>query len=271
MTDLIAADATKPRLRAVGAVGHAALGSLSWLATAAGMAAGVIWQGLRPVTWRRPVRAEFVRFVELAGVQSVPAVMAAGFLVGIALVAQGLYWLEQAGERDLIVTVLQVVLVREIAPVVVGLLAIGRGGLLILGELAAMQREGQYRALDAQGIDPFIALVVPRVLALAVSVFCLTLVFIVAAFTAGYTVASLLDVSAASPMEFAGDMMQSIGGAGYFLIPLKTLSIGVVIGVVCCLTGLERSDALDGDDPRPRGFMRAVVAVLLVSGLVSVL
>jgi phospholipid/cholesterol/gamma-HCH transport system permease protein len=162
--------------------------------------------------------------------------------------------------------------VREVAPLVVGLLTIGRGGLLLLGELAAMQRNGQYRALDAQGVDPFVALIMPRVLALAVSMFCLTIVFIVVAFLSGYTVASLLNLAAASPAELVGDMMRSIGGAGYFLIPAKTLSIGFAIGVVCCLTALERDDPeVDGGDPRPRGFMRAVLAVLLVSGVVSVL
>ena len=266
------ADQPQLPLRLMARLGHATLGPLIWLAAAAGMAGGVIWQGLRPVSWRRPVRAEFVRFVELAGVQSLPAVAVAGALVGIALVAQGLYWLEQLGEEGLIVTVLEVVLVREVAPLVVGLLAIGRGGLLLLGELAAMQRDGQYRALDAQGIDPFVALIVPRVLALAVSVFCLTIVFIVVAFVSGYATASLLDLAKASLVAFVGDMVRSIGGAGYFLIPAKTLSIGFVIGVVCCLTALERDEpSVDGGDPRPRGFMRAVLAVLLVSGLVSVL
>lgn len=275
MSELAARSVARPPGRpalAMTTLGQRALAPLHWLATAAGLAGAIIGASLRPTSWRRPVRAEFVRFVELAGVQSLAAVAVAGALVGVALVAQALYWREQLGEEGQIVRVLQSVLVREIAPLVVGLLVIGRGGLLILGDLAAMQRNGQYRALDAQGVDPLVALIVPRVLALAVSVFCLTIGFIVVAFLSGYAMASLLDFAQASLIEFFGDMIRSIGSAGYFLIPAKTLSIGFVIGVVCCLSGLERTDrTLDLGDPRPRGFMRAVLAVLLVSGLVSVL
>ena len=80
------------------------------------MAGGVVHQGMRPVSWRRPARAEFVRFMELAGVQNLPAVVVAGILVGISLVAQGMYWLDQVGEADPVFTVIAVVLIREIAP-----------------------------------------------------------------------------------------------------------------------------------------------------------
>jgi phospholipid/cholesterol/gamma-HCH transport system permease protein len=248
------------------------LAPLRWLAMAAGMAGGVIRQGLRPVAWRRPVRTEFLRFMDLAGVQNVPAVAVAGLLVGISLVAQALYWLNRLGEEQLISTVITVILIRELAPLVVGLLAIGRGGLLILDELGEMQRNGQCRALDAQGVDPFLALIMPRVCALAISVFCLTIIFIVVASATGYAMAALLDVTQRSPIEFAVETFRMIGTAGYVVIPVKTLGIGLAIGVVCCLTAMERRRAATPDHGQlPTGFMRSVLAVLLVSGLVSVL
>jgi phospholipid/cholesterol/gamma-HCH transport system permease protein len=250
----------------------AVVGPWRWLATAAGLAGAVIRQGLRPVSWRRPVRAEFVRFAEVAGVRNVPAVVVAGILVGISLVAQGMYWLKQVGEEDLVFTVIAVVMVREIAPLVVGLLAIGRGGLLILDELSALRRGGQYRTLDLQGIDPFLALIMPRVLALTISVFCLTMILIVAAFASGYLMGLLLGVSQRSPVEFVVTTLGTIGDAGYAVLPLKTLAIGFVIGVVCCLTAMEPHRGIGADHSlMPVGFMRAVLAVFLVSGLVSVL
>jgi phospholipid/cholesterol/gamma-HCH transport system permease protein len=251
---------------------RAAGGPLRWLAAAAGIAGGVVRQGLRPVSWRRPVRAEFVRFMELAGVQNLPAVVVAGILVGISMVAQGMYWLDQVGEEDPVFTVIAVVLIREIAPLVVGLLAIGRGGLLILDELSELRRDGQCRALDLQGIDPFLVLIMPRVLALAISVFCLTMVFLVVAFASGYVIGSLLDVTQRSWFEFGVEAFATIGTAGYAVLPLKTLGIGMAIGVVCCLTALEqRPEAGAGRALMPIGFMRSVLAVFLVSGLVSVL
>jgi phospholipid/cholesterol/gamma-HCH transport system permease protein len=268
----MASTRTIPGRQLARAAWRAVVGPLRWLATAAGIAGGVIRQGLRPVSWRRPARAEFVRFMELAGVQNVPAVVVAGILVGISMVAQGMYWLDQVGEPDPVFTVIAVVLIREIAPLVVGLLAIGRGGLLILDELSELRRDGQCRALDLQGIDPFLVLVMPRVFALAISVFCLTMIFLVVAFASGYVIGSLLDVTQRSSVEFGVEAFATIGTAGYATLPLKTLGIGLAIGVVCCLTAMEqRQEARVDHALMPIGFMRSVLAVFLVSGLVSVL
>jgi phospholipid/cholesterol/gamma-HCH transport system permease protein len=254
------------------AVWRAVAGPLRWLATAAGMAAAVVRQGLRPTSWRRPARAEFLRFMDLAGVQNLPAVAVAGALVGISLVAQGMYWLDQLGEGDFVFTVIAVVMIREIAPLVVGLLALGRGGLLILDELSELRRDGQYRALDAQGIDPFLTLVMPRVLALTVSVFCLTMVLLVVAFASGYLMGSLLGAAARTPVEFVAQTFATIGSAGYGVLPVKSIGIGFAIGIVCCLTALEQRQTPGAERAlMPTGFMRAVLAVFLVSGLVSVL
>jgi phospholipid/cholesterol/gamma-HCH transport system permease protein len=268
----MASTRTIPGRQLARAAWRAVVGPLRWLATAAGIAGGVIRQGLRPVSWRRPARAEFVRFMELAGVQNVPAVVVAGILVGISMVAQGMYWLDQVGEQDPVFTVIAVVLIREIAPLVVGLLAIGRGGLLILDELSELRRDGQCHALDLQGIDPFLVLIMPRVFALAISVFCLTMIFLVVAFASGYVMGSLLDVTQRSSVEFAVEAFATIGSAGYAMLPLKTLGIGLAIGVVCCLTAMEQRQEARADHAlMPIGFMRSVLAVFLVSGLVSVL
>jgi phospholipid/cholesterol/gamma-HCH transport system permease protein len=268
----MASTRTIPGRQLARAAWRAVVGPLRWLATAAGIAGGVIRQGLRPVSWRRPARAEFVRFMELAGVQNVPAVVVAGILVGISMVAQGMYWLDQVGEQDPVFTVIAVVLIREIAPLVVGLLAIGRGGLLILDELSELRRDGQCRALDLQGIDPFLVLIMPRVFALAISVFCLTMIFLAVAFASGYVIGSLLDVTQRSSVEFGVEAFATIGTAGYAMLPLKTLGIGLAIGVVCCLTAMEqRQEARVEHALMPIGFMRSVLAVFLVSGLVSVL
>lgn len=153
----------------------------------------------------------------------------------------------------------------------VGLILLGRGGLTIQAELGEMQRDGQIRALDTQGLDPFLTLVVPRVLALVVSAFCLTMVFIVVAFAAGYLVANLAGASATPPDAFLSETLGLIGAAAFGVLPAKTIGIGLAIGVVCCLTATERRrEAILGDEVMPTGFLRAVLAVFLVSALVTI-
>jgi phospholipid/cholesterol/gamma-HCH transport system permease protein len=244
---------------------------LSWLALAGGVGAALFILALRPSSWRRPARVEFVRFLDLTAWRAVPAVTGAAVLIGIGLVAQGLYWLERFGDLDAVYTILATVLIREIAPLLVGLLVLGRGGLLILGELATMQREGQCRALDAQGVDPFLAIALPRVAALPVAMFSLSMLFVVVAQLAGYAVASALGVSRLPPERFVETMIQVLGAQGYLVLPLKSLLIGVAIGVVCLLTAVERWREVGREDPVPTGFLRAVLATFLATGLVSAL
>jgi len=243
-----------------------------WLATAGGMAAGVIHQGARPLTWRRPVWAEFIRFFDLAAHRNLLSVIVAGALVGFAVIAQAFYWVNKFGQEELVLDIVAVVVVREIAPLFVGFLSLGYSGLVILSELGEMRRRGQIRTLDAQGIDPFLFLVVPRVLALTISVFCLTIVFVIAAYFFGHISATVLGVDTEPLWQVPLDMLQFLGGSGYAVVPVKTLAIGFTIGIVCCLTALETEPpGASAASLMPRGFIRSILAIFLVSGLTSVL
>jgi phospholipid/cholesterol/gamma-HCH transport system permease protein len=119
----------------------------------------VLVQACRPVTWRRTVRAEFMRNCAQVALYGLPAIIITGLLVGLAMVNQVLYWLRLAGQEGLIGKFLVLGLVREIAPVVVGMLVIGRSGSTMMVELGTMRAGRQVHLLDAQGIDPFLYLV----------------------------------------------------------------------------------------------------------------
>jgi phospholipid/cholesterol/gamma-HCH transport system permease protein len=272
MRETASTAAPEPRLRRLRRVLATGLRPLYPLVDAMAVAGAVVGQGVRPLTWRRPVRAEFLRFFDLAVVRAIPSVIGAGLLVGFSLVAQALYWLEQLGEPGLIRTVLVVVVVREIAPLLVALLILGRGGLMLMSDLGRMGRNDIDRALDTQGVDPFLLLIVPRVLALTLGCFCLTIVFIVAAFVSGYTAAALVGIPTRTPAGFALELLGTIGGAGYLILPVKTLLMGLAIGVIGSLNTI----AADEERRSPgsslsAGFLRSMLAIFVISGLISVL
>jgi len=248
-----------------GAAFAPAIRATAWMADAAAAGIAIVGHAATPGTWRRTVRAEFIRFLDIAGVQGLAATSIVAVVVGISLVAQATYWLERAADPNLVRSVVSLILVREIAPLIVGLLVVGRGGFEMLSELIAVNRGGVWRALQAGGIAPFTLLVVPRALALALSVFCLAVVFIVVALCAGYLAARAAEVTTRSPGEFALGVLQSVGAAGYLLLPVKTVLTGLAVGAVCAVTALHES----GANALRRGLLRAVLAVLVVSGAVS--
>ncbi len=234
--------------------------------------AAVIIHGCRPLTWRRTVRAEFVRNCYLVGIQSLALTVFVGFLVGLGLVFQSLYWLQLFGESRLIGRFLVLVLIRELAPLLMGVIVLGRSGAIMLVELGSMKAGGQVRMLDDMGLDPFLYLVVPRVLATCLSTFCLTIVFCVVALAIGFLAGNALNLSPLSLVEFTEMLLSATGPSELAILLLKPLSIGFAVALISCSTGLMAAgQAADVPNSLPRGFIRCVAAIFLISGLFSVL
>lgn len=233
-------------------------------------AVGVLQRAVRPGTWRRPVRAEFRRVLEVAGPGCLGLVVAVAGLVGLALVAQALYWLDRVGEDVDIDTVIAQVVIREIAVLATALLLIGRAGLRLLSELIELQRRGGVRQLDRQGVDPFLLLIVPRVLALPLALFCHAVLFIAVAFVVGFFAASAAGAVSESVQAFGARALGSLGEYGALVLPVKALASGFAIGVALCVTGLAESRDGAGEARRlSRGFGHMLLATLLVNLLLS--
>ena len=179
---------------------------------------GITWQvlllGVKPRYWTRAVRAEFYRQILSIGVGSTGFVFYVASAVGISVVAQALVWLQVIGQSKSLGALFVTVLIREAVPILTNFLVIGRSGTALTTELGNMRVAGEVRALDTQGLDPFIYLVMPRVLSLTVSVFCLSVLFVVVSFASGYLCSLLLNPAIADPGTFIQSILFSINAAG---------------------------------------------------------
>jgi len=235
-------------------------------------AIAVIRQACRPITWRRPIRAEFMRQCYQVGTRALPFILVSGVFGGFGIVAQALHWLKVFGGTALFGGFLSVVLVREIAPVLVALIVIGRSGSVILAELGTMKAEGQVHMLDAQGIDPFLYLVVPRVLALSICMFCLTVGFVAVALMAGFVSGTLVGLAQLTFLDFIHRALGSMGRHEYLSLAAKTLTIGFAVGMISCKEALALSgSAVDVLDILPRSFAKSVLATLVISVVLTIL
>jgi phospholipid/cholesterol/gamma-HCH transport system permease protein len=242
------------------------------VSVASSLAVAVLVQAGRPVTWRRTVRAELVRNCVQVALYGLPSIVITGLLVGLAMVNQVLYWLRLAGQEGLIGQFLVLGLVRGIAPVLVGMIVIGRSGSMMMVELGAMRASGQVHLLDAQGIDPFLYLIIPRVLATAIGMFCLSIVFLVVALTTGLAVANALSLTSLTLLDFFAAVLTAMEPREHVLLLLKTLVSGFAIGLISCTTGLAVGRAVpEVSALLPGGFVKAVVAVLLIAGAFTIL
>ena len=258
--------------RILEAVGYETISLVPRLLEFVSTGVAVIWQSARPLTWRRSVRAEFMHQCHHTGTRALPFIAVTAVLIGLAMVYQALYWLHALGQSELAGEIIVLVLVREISPLLVSLIVIGRSGPVILAQLGTMQTEGQLHMLDAQGIDPFVYLVVPRVLAVCICTFCLTVAFLVVTLASGFVAGNALQATNMTVYDFIASILTAMGPKEYAIIPLKTLSIGFVVGLIVCTTGLSGARSVN-DVPvlLPRGIMKSVLAVLLISGFWTVI
>ncbi len=167
----------KTLIRVVGGLGEMVWAQWDELRHAAAVIGTVLYVSVRPSYWVRTERGEFVMQVVAIGVESVGLVCGMAVFVGITVVVQLTFWVEQAGQSQLLGPLLVAVVARELSPVLVSIVVIVRSGSVMATELGIMRTDGRAHTLEAQGISPFLHLVVPRVLAAAVSTFCLTVVF----------------------------------------------------------------------------------------------
>jgi phospholipid/cholesterol/gamma-HCH transport system permease protein len=216
------------------------------------------------------VRAEFRRELRRGVAGGFATVLVTAVIVGLGMVYQAISWLAFVGQEGLAGTLLVTVLVREVTPVLIGLILLGRSGTVTVVEFGAIKASGQLTTLAAQGIDPFVLLVLPRALAFAVAGFTLGMVFLAAALGTGWLAAELLGLLREGATGFVGNVVAATQQRDFTLFAAKLTLIGALVALTSAITGMS---ATARDTPSfllPRGFIRGIVAVLLTSGLLSV-
>ena len=108
---------------------------------------------------------DVVEQFEQIGIGSLTVVVLTGFFTGAVLALQTGITLDQFGARPFVGRLISASMIKELGPVLTGLMLAGRIGSGIAAELGSMVVTDQINALRALGTDPIRKLVVPRVLA----------------------------------------------------------------------------------------------------------
>jgi len=232
----------------------------------------LLMEGVKPRHWRRTVRYVFACQVLFSGLECVRFVVVVAMLVGISVVVQTEVWVERIGQTRMLGPLLVSVVAREIGPLIANLVLIVRSGSAIVTELGVMKVGGEVRVLEAQGIEPLFFLVMPRVLALAVSAFCLTAIFVLVAFASGYAFGSLLGLANAGPAVFLNSVFKALNPNDALNMILKSLLPALLTGVICCTEGLSAGSAVtEVPLAAKRAMTRSLAALFIASAVISLL
>ena len=188
-------------------------------------------------------RLFFRQIVEI-GWRSQLVVLVTGIFTGAVLTAQTYFQFASLGMKSAVGSVVAVALFRELGPVLTGLMVSGRVGAAIAAELGTMKVTEQIDALRALGVNPTDYLVVPRVLALIISLPLLVAESVGFGIVASYVVGvQVLDISGPYHLE---NVINYVGPRDIKMALTKAMFFAVVIAFVSCHQGLHAKEGAVG-------------------------
>jgi phospholipid/cholesterol/gamma-HCH transport system permease protein len=129
---------------------------------------------------------EFTRQCYLIGYKSIGIVLLTGFILGFVFTLQSLPTLKTFGAQNYVPSMVSISVIREIGPVIIGLICAGKIASSIGAELGSMNVTEQIDAMEISGANPVQYLIVTRILACTVMIPILTLIADGVALVGGY-------------------------------------------------------------------------------------
>ena len=123
------------------------------------------------------------------GVLSLPIIIVSGVFIGMVLALQGYNILVDYGSEQAVGQMVALTLLRELGPVVTGLLFAGRAGSALTAEIGNMKSTEQLSSLEMIGVDPLKYIIAPRLWAGFISMPLLAAIFSVVGIWGGAMVA----------------------------------------------------------------------------------
>ena len=204
-------------------------GFLSFLGA---LTVSVVHQVFRPRRWRI---TSVVVHVERVGLDAVPIVATISFLIGVVLAYQGTVQLKQLGAEVFVVDLVAISILRELGVLLTAIVIAGRSGSSFTAEIGTMKVNEEIDAMSVLGMSPVEVLVVPRVIALVVSLPLLTfLADMMGLFGGGLYSWVALDIS---PSTFVERVREGVAISNFWVGFVKAPAFAVLIALVGLLRG----------------------------------
>ena len=192
----------------------------------------------------RPSRIRPVAFASSiwkAGLEALPLIAIMTFFIGAVVALIGSDLLEMLGASELVVELVGISVLREFGVLIPAILLAGRSASTFAAQIGAMRMNQETEAMQVLGIDLFDALVLPRFLALLVTMPLLAVITMMAGLAGGVIVSwGVLDVS---PVLFIERLKGAVDIRHFWVGMAKVPVLAAVIAIAGCRHGL----AVEGD------------------------
>jgi phospholipid/cholesterol/gamma-HCH transport system permease protein len=178
------------------------------------------------------------------GVGSMPIILLTGFFTGCVLALQSETALKEFGAVSMTASLVSLSMVKELGPVLTGLMVSGRNAAGMASELGSMKVTEQLDAMRALGTDPIRKLVTPRLIATIFMLFFLTIIADAAGILGGALISvTILGLNGNTYLHKSysglvhGDVVQGL---------VKPIFSGFIIATVGCYCGMKTTGGTQG-------------------------
>ena len=223
-------------------------------------------------TLLRPGRLRFTSLVyhmEEVGLNALPIVGLISFLIGVVLAYQGASTLRQFGAEIFVVNLIGISILREIGILLTAIVVAGRSGSAFAASVGSMVVNEEVDAMRTMGLDPMEILVLPRLLALMLTLPMLAFFADMMGLFGGAVMSWLvLDVS---PAVFIDRLNGAVGLWTFWTGIIKAPFFGFLIGMVGCLEGLRVEGSAESVGRQTtRAVVTSLFLVIIVDALFSI-
>lgn len=202
------------------------------------------WRSITNLFSKPRYLADTLVQADLIGVGSLPIVLLAGFFIGAAFALQTSSTMARFGSLSLMGQLVALSMVKELGPVLTGLMVSGRNASGMASELGSMKVTEQIDAMRALGTDPTRKLVTPRMVSTVSMVFILTIIADLVGILGGLVVArALLNLDA---REYWSRAWQALVFGDIVMGLTKPIFFGFIIATVGCYFGLSTTGGTQG-------------------------
>lgn len=175
------------------------------------------------------------------GFEALPIVSITAFALGAVVISQSTTILSQFGLGEYVDKMIIKIMIRELSPLILALIVIGRSGSAISTEIGNMKLNREFQTLDVLGISLDYFIVLPRVLGMIISFICLSIYFNIVAIFGGFLIINLDSISSIS--IWANHILEYILIEDIFVSALKSCLFGLLISIIASFHGFSVKEA----------------------------
>ncbi len=200
---------------------------------------------------------------------AVPIVCLMSFLIGGIIAQQGGFYLKQFGAEIFVVDLSGILVLREIGVILTAIMVAGRSGSAYTAELGAMKMQEEIDALQVTGLRVTEVLILPRLVALMISLPILVfLANLAALFGAGLTCWWYLDIV---PYSFVTQLRAAVTIDTLMVGIVKAPFMALIIGLIACMEGMKVAGSSESLGRHTTiSVVKSIFMVIVVDGVFAV-